>query len=116
MDLTLSPSEEEFRDEVRTWLQENHPGPEPEAGLDEIMVFRREWQLKLHEAGWAGISWPQEHGRRGATVIEQAVFAPQAARQDAPAPANLLRLPLGRPVVIVHGPRERNVGHLEPIL
>ena len=59
MDLTLSPSEEEFREEVRAWLQENHPGPEPEAGLDEVMTFRREWQLKLHEAGWAGISWPQ---------------------------------------------------------
>ena len=27
MDLTLSPSETEFRDEVRTWLEENHPGP-----------------------------------------------------------------------------------------
>ena len=25
-DLTLLPSEEEFRDEVRSWLQENHPG------------------------------------------------------------------------------------------
>jgi alkylation response protein AidB-like acyl-CoA dehydrogenase len=54
MDLTLSPSEEEFRDEVRSWLQENHPGPEPEAGLDEIMDFRRDWQLRLHEAGWPG--------------------------------------------------------------
>ncbi len=51
MDLTLSPSEEQFRDEVRTWLRENHPGPEPEAGLDEIMEFRREWQQKLHAAG-----------------------------------------------------------------
>ena len=55
MDLTLSPSEEGFRDEVRGWLERNHPGPEPEGGLDEVMSFRREWQLKLHEAGWAGI-------------------------------------------------------------
>ena len=41
MDLTLSPSEEQFRDEVRTWIEANNPGPEPEGGLDEVMAFRR---------------------------------------------------------------------------
>src|SRR6187200_764107 len=116
MDLTLSPSEEEFRDEVRTWLRENHPGPEPEAGLDEIMVFRREWQRKLHEAGWAGISWPKEYGGRGATMIEQAIFAAEATRQEAPAPANVLGLAMGGPVVIAHGTEEQKARYLEPIL
>ena len=116
MDLTLSPSEEEFRDEVRAWLQENHPGPEPEAGLDEVMAFRREWQLKLHEAGWAGISWPKEYGGRGATMIEQAIFAAEASRQEAPAPANVLGLAMGGPVVIAHGTEEQKARYLEPIL
>jgi alkylation response protein AidB-like acyl-CoA dehydrogenase len=116
MDLTLSPSEEEFREEVRAWLQENHPGPEPEAGLDEVMTFRREWQLKLHEAGWAGISWPKEYGGRGATMIEQAIFAAEASRQEAPAPANVLGLAMGGPVVIAHGTDEQKSRYLEPIL
>jgi alkylation response protein AidB-like acyl-CoA dehydrogenase len=116
MDLTLSPSEEEFRDEVRAWLQENHPGPEPEAGLDEVMSFRRDWQLKLHEAGWAGISWPKEYGGRGATMIEQAIFAAEATRQEAPAPANVLGLAMGGPVVIAHGSDEQKARYLEPIL
>ncbi|MDQ2629814.1 MAG: acyl-CoA dehydrogenase family protein [Actinomycetota bacterium] len=116
MDLTLSPSEEEFRDEVRSWLQENHPGPEPEAGLDEVMAFRREWQLKLHEAGWAGISWPQEYGGRGATMIEQAIFAAEATRQEAPSPANVLGLAMGGPVVIAHGTEAQKARYLEPIL
>ncbi|MGN6585924.1 MAG: acyl-CoA dehydrogenase family protein, partial [Solirubrobacterales bacterium] len=116
MDLTLSPSEEEFRDEVRTWLRENHPGPEPEAGLDEIMDFRRDWQRKLHEAGWAGISWPQEFGGRGATMIEQAIFAAEATRQEAPPPANVLGLAMGGPVVIAHGTDEQKTRYLEPIL
>ena len=31
MDLTLSPQEEEFRDELRAWLADNHPGQEPPA-------------------------------------------------------------------------------------
>jgi alkylation response protein AidB-like acyl-CoA dehydrogenase len=116
MDLTLSPSEEEFRDEVRTWLHENHPGPEPEAGLDEVMAFRREWQLKLHAAGWAGISWPKEYGGRGATMIEQAIFAAEATRQEAPSPANVLGLAMGGPVVIAHGTDAQKARYLEPIL
>ena len=116
MDLTLSPSEAEFRDEVRAWLEENHPGPEPEAGLDEVMAFRREWQRKLHEAGWAGISWPKEYGGRGATLIEQAIFVGEAARQEAPSPANVLGLAMGGPVVIAHGTEEQKQRYLEPIL
>ncbi len=116
MDLTLSPSEEEFRDEVRTWLQENNPGPEPDDGLDEVMAFRREWQLKLHAAGWAGISWPKEYGGRGATMIEQAIFVGEAARQEAPSPANVLGLAMGGPVVIAHGTEAQKERYLEPIL
>jgi alkylation response protein AidB-like acyl-CoA dehydrogenase len=116
MDLTLSPSEEEFRDEVRAWLEENHPGPEPEGSLDEVMAFRREWQLKLHSAGWAGISWPEEYGGRGATMIEQAIFVGEAARQEAPSPANVLGLAMGGPVVIAHGSDEQKQRYLEPIL
>jgi alkylation response protein AidB-like acyl-CoA dehydrogenase len=116
MDLTLSPAEEEFRDEVRAWLEENHPGPEPAGGLDEVMAFRREWQLKLHEAGWAGISWPKEYGGRGATMIEQAIFVGEASRQEAPSPANVLGLAMGGPVVIAHGTEAQKARYLEPIL
>src|SRR6476469_1740192 len=116
MDLTLSPSEEEFRDEVRAWVEENHPVPEPEAGLEEVMAFRREWQLKMHAAGWAGISWPKEYGGRGATMIEQAIFVGEAARLEAPSPANVLGLAMGGPVVIAHGSDEQKQRYLEPIL
>src|SRR3954464_15784760 len=116
MDLTLSPSEQQFRDEVRAWIEANHPGPEPEAGLDEVMAFRREWQLKLHAAGWAGISWPKEYGGRGATMIEQAIFVGEAARQEAPSPANVLGLAMGGPGVIAHGTDAQKQRYLEPIL
>ncbi|HEX3239432.1 MAG TPA: acyl-CoA dehydrogenase family protein [Solirubrobacterales bacterium] len=116
MDLTLSPSEEEFRDEVRTWIQENNPGPEPEGSLDEVMAFRGEWQRKLHAAGWAGISWPKEYGGRGATMIEQAIFVGEASAQEAPSPANVLGLAMGGPVVIAHGTDAQKQRYLEPIL
>jgi alkylation response protein AidB-like acyl-CoA dehydrogenase len=116
MDLTLSPSEESFRDEVATWLRENNPGPEPEGSLDEVMKFRGEWQRKLHAAGWAGISWPKEYGGRGATMIEQAIFTGEASAQEAPSPANVLGLAMGGPVVIAHGTDAQKQRYLEPIL
>jgi len=116
MDLSLSPSETEFRDEVRTWLAENNPGPEPESSLDEVIAFRRDWQAKLHAAGWAGISWPEQYGGRGATLIEQAIFVGEAARAETPSPANVLGLAMGGPVVIAHGSDEQKQRYLEPIL
>jgi alkylation response protein AidB-like acyl-CoA dehydrogenase len=116
MDLTLSPSEESFRDEVASWLRENNPGPEPEGSLDEVMQFRGEWQRKLHAAGWAGISWPKEYGGRGATMIEQAIFTGEASAQEAPSPANVLGLAMGGPVVIAHSTEAQKERYLEPIL
>src|ERR1700710_1662551 len=116
MDLTLSPSEESFPDEVATSLRENNPGPEPEGSLDEVMEFRGAWQRKLHAAGWAGISWPKDFGGRGATMIEQAIFTGEASAQKAPSPANVLGLAMGGPVVIAHGTEEQKQRYLEPIL
>src|SRR5215212_11639371 len=115
MDLTLSPSEEAFRDELRVWLADNHPGPVPE---DETygFEFRRRWQAKLHAGGWAGISWPKEYGGRGATLIEQAIFSEEMVRANAPSPANVLGLVMGGPVVIHHGTDEQKQRYLEPIL
>jgi alkylation response protein AidB-like acyl-CoA dehydrogenase len=115
MDLTLSPSEEAFRDEFRSWLEKNHPGEVPE---DEnyAFEFRRKWQAKLHKGGWAGISWPKEFGGRGATLIEQAIFSEEMVRANAPSPANVLGLVMGGPVVIYHGTQEQKERYLEPIL
>ena len=115
MDLTLSPSEQAFRDELREWLADNHPGqppPEDEAGFQ----FRLEWQRKLYEAGYAGFSWPKEYGGRGATLVEQALFGEEMARARAPQPANVLGLVMGGPVVIHHGTDEQKERWLKPIL
>jgi alkylation response protein AidB-like acyl-CoA dehydrogenase len=89
VDLTLSPQEQSFRDELRAWLEENHPGEEP-PGDDAAFAFRRDWQRKMHAAGWTGISWPKEYGGRGATLMEQAIFNEELARAQAPSTANVL--------------------------
>jgi len=115
LDLTLSPSEQAFRDELRGWLEENHPGEEP-SGDDAAFEFRREWQKKMHAAGWAGVSWPKEYGGRGATLIEQSIFYEEMVRAKAPSAANVLGLVMGGPVVMTHGTDEQKQRFLEPIL
>jgi alkylation response protein AidB-like acyl-CoA dehydrogenase len=115
MDLTLSPSEQAFRDEFRAWLEANHPGEGPK-GDEEAFEFRRDWQRRLHDGGWAGLSWPKEYGGRGATLVEQAIFFEEMVRADAPATANIIGLAMGGPVVITHGTEEQKQRYLEPIL
>jgi alkylation response protein AidB-like acyl-CoA dehydrogenase len=115
MDLTLSPQEEAFRDELREWLGANHPGEEPD-GDEAGFEFRKAWQRKLADAGWAGISWPKEYGGRGATLIEQAIFNEEIVRAKAPQVANVLGLVMGGPVVIAHGTEEQKQRYLKPIL
>ena len=115
MDLTLSPLEERFRDDLRGWLAEHHPGREPE-GDEAAFSFRREWQRRLNEAGWAGLSWPEAYGGSGASLVEQAIFYEEMARADAPQMANVLGLAMGGPTVIAHGTEEQKQRHLAPIL
>jgi alkylation response protein AidB-like acyl-CoA dehydrogenase len=115
VDLTLSPSEEAFRDELRAWLIGNHPGREPDGDLAGF-EFRRGWQRRLHESGWAGVSWPREYGGRGATLVEQAIYNEEFVRAQAPSAANVLGLAMGGPTVIAHGTEEQKRRYLEPIL
>jgi alkylation response protein AidB-like acyl-CoA dehydrogenase len=115
VDLTLSPQEQTFRDELRAWIEENNPGEEP-GGDEAAFEFRRAWQRQLADAGWAGLSWPKEYGGRGATLIEQAIFNEEIVRAKAPAVANVLGLVMGGPVVIAHGTEEQKKRYLKPIL
>jgi alkylation response protein AidB-like acyl-CoA dehydrogenase len=115
VDLTPTPQEQEFRDQLREWLADNHPGPEPEGDVAGF-EFRRAWQRRLHEDDWAGVSWPKEYGGRGATLVEQAIYNEELARAQAPSTANVLGLAMGGPTVIAHGTEEQKRRYLEPIL
>src|SRR6266508_1501120 len=111
MDLSLSPAEEEFRDQLRSWIEANHPGPSPE-GDEDGFEHRVAWQRKLNDRGWAGLTWPEEYGGAGATLIEQAIFFEEMARARAPRMANVLALTMGGPVVIQHGTHEQKERYL----
>ena len=79
----------EFRAEVSAWLKENNPGdpgfllPESfmEVGTDQQFEYLRNWQRKVYEAGYLGMSWPEEYGGRGMPQIFQDIVTKEMARQ-----------------------------------
>jgi len=115
MDLTFSPQETAFRDELRAWIEAHHPGEEP-AGEEASFAWRVAWQRALAADGWAAVHWPVEHGGRGATLVESAIFNEELARARVPQPANVLGLLLGGPTLMVHGTDEQRERYLTPIV
>ena len=117
MDLTFSDQETAFRDELRGWLAENKPGPAPSEGDDDThYAYRREWQRKLYDAGWAAPAWPAEYGGRGASLTESAIYFEELGRARVPMAANVLGLLLGGPTLMVWGTDEQKERYLSPIL
>src|SRR5829696_5999501 len=116
MDLTFSAAEAAFRDELRAWFEANDPGPVPEGDEDALYAYRRDWQRRLADAGWAAVQWPREYGGRGASLTESAIFFEELGRAKAPLPANVLGLLLGGPTLMVWGTPEQRERYLPPIL
>src|SRR2546428_7165347 len=69
MDFSYSPADERFRQELRAWLAANRPAraervPHDDASLAAEVAFLRDWQQRLHAAGYVGLLWPRECGGR----------------------------------------------------
>jgi alkylation response protein AidB-like acyl-CoA dehydrogenase len=117
VDLTFSERELAFRDDLRAWLAENPPAPEPsEGGEDAHYAWRRDWQRRLYDAGWAAPAWPAEYGGRGASLTESAIYFEELGLARVPLPANVLGLLLGGPTLMVWGTDEQKERYLAPIL
>lgn len=119
MDLNLSPDELRFRDELRAWLRSNVPrdwSDWREKPIEESFPYLRTWQRKLHEGGWAAVSWPKEYGGRSATLTQQAIFWEEMARVEAPPMANALGLGLIGPTIIAYGTEAQKKRFIPKIL
>ena len=121
MDFSFSPEEEHFRHDLRHWLQQNLPdgwgtpaytAPKGEGRL----AFLRDWQRRMYDGGYVGLSWPKEYGGRGASMIEMAIFNEEMAKVEAPGPLNVLGLGMAGPTIIVHGTEEQKRRYLQKIL
>jgi alkylation response protein AidB-like acyl-CoA dehydrogenase len=120
MDLNLTPNEQQFRDEFRAWLAANVPaewaGSTNSEDRSDYLSYLRDWQRKLYEGGWAGISWPQQYGGRGVSLMEQAIFQEELARANTPQMIGTIGLSLVGPTIIAMGTEEQKERYLAPIL
>jgi alkylation response protein AidB-like acyl-CoA dehydrogenase len=117
MDLTFSEQELAFRDELRGWLANNKPAAAPAGGGEDAhYAWRRDWQRRLYDAGWAAPAWPAEYGGRGVSLTESAIYFEELGRARVPMAANVLGLLLGGPTLMVWGTDEQKERYLSPIL
>jgi alkylation response protein AidB-like acyl-CoA dehydrogenase len=116
VDLTFTERELAFRDELRAWLADNPPGDRPAGDEDAAYAWRRDFQRRLADGGWAAVHWPVEFGGRGATLTESAIFFEELARARAPLPANVLGLLLAGPTIMTWGTPEQKERLLAPIV
>src|SRR4051812_21250472 len=112
MDLTFNEREAAFRDELRAWFAANKPGDEPATDEDAHYAWRRDFQRRLAEGGYAAVHWPTEYGGRGATLTESAIFFEELGRSGAPLPANVLGLLLAGPTIMAWGTPEQKERYL----
>jgi alkylation response protein AidB-like acyl-CoA dehydrogenase len=119
MDFRDSPADAAFREEVRTWLRDHLPPGWPDSRPSDPKAYeqvRRDWQRQLYDAGWAGLSWPEEYGGRGATLVEQVIFNEESAKARAPDPINVIGLYMAGPTIIAWGTDEQKARYLAPLL
>ena len=87
MDLSFTPEELAFRDEVRQFLKEKLPSrlsDNVRAGLRPTKAELEEWHAILDARGWLANHWPERYGGPGWTVIQRFLFEDEAARAYAP--------------------------------
>jgi alkylation response protein AidB-like acyl-CoA dehydrogenase len=118
----LTAEDEEFRREIRGWLEPNLAGEF--AGLRGLGGPGREhehfdervaWNRHLARSGWTCIGWPAQYGGRDATLAQQVIFHEEYARSGAPARVGHMGEELLGPTLIAYGTPEQKERFLAPI-
>lgn len=99
---------EQFRTELRAWLATNLTDDVVAAERrrdpdDATFETLREWNRTMADAGWAAVSWPREYGGRGATLLEQLVYAEETTRARVPLPLNVIGMNNIAPAIMQYG-------------
>ncbi|WCO67738.1 acyl-CoA dehydrogenase family protein [Iamia majanohamensis] len=120
MDLTYPDEAEQFRTEIRAWLEENLPDGWFDEGFEmtseERRAFNEEWTKKLFAGGWICATWPEEYGGKGLTLIQGVVLSEEFSRAKAPMRADFFGDTLVGPTILQYGTEEQKKQFLPQIL
>ena len=113
MDLEFTEQEQEFRREVRAWLEANVPAePLPSMDTREGFIAHQAWERKLFDARWAVVSWPKEYGGREAGLTEWLIFEEEYYRAGAPGRVSQNGIFLFAPTVFEFGSKDQQDRYL----
>ena len=120
MDLTLSKEDEDFRTEVRRFLDENLTQDLREAGRKTTGVFAEyaagmRWHKILARRGWSAPSWPKEYGGTGWSATQRYIFSRECIAADAPR-IFAMGLRMVGPVIMKFGTPEQKAKYLPRIV
>lgn len=122
MNLDFTPSDEAFRVEVANWLKTNLTGQYEHVryrggpGDDEAFVeLRKKWEKVLGQAGWIGLSWPEEYGGKNLSLSQQMIFNEEYARAGGPGRAGHIGETLLAPTLISLGTSQQKERFLPKI-
>jgi alkylation response protein AidB-like acyl-CoA dehydrogenase len=124
MDFQYTAEQEQFRKDLRGWLEANLPpdlrvdDPTDERVAPDRPTFerRRAWQRTMFDAGWVGISWPKAYGGRGATLMEQVIYDEECFRAKAPVLPGYSGIGMAGPTIIDCGTEAQKQRYLPRIL
>jgi alkylation response protein AidB-like acyl-CoA dehydrogenase len=108
VDFSYPREVEQFRKELRAWLAANLTEEVVAAGRrrgrdPDTFEMLRAWDAAVADAGWGAVSWPQEYGGRGATVLEQLAYAEETIHARAPVPLNVIGMNNIAPAIMQYG-------------
>lgn len=89
MNLALTRRDMEFREEVRSFLDEHldeslRRAERLNPGFIAHPAYGLIWQARLASRGWAVPSWPKEHGGPGWTLTQRYIFDQECERSGEP--------------------------------
>ena len=104
MNLDFTPDELAFRDEARAWLAANVPAETlPSMDTEDGFAAHQEWERRLADERWSVVSWPEEFGGRGASLVEWVIFEEEYYRAGAPGRVSQNGIFLLAPIIFDHG-------------
>ena len=118
MDLTFTPEEQAFREQIRGWVAANLPQDISHKVHNALHLSKddlQRWARILGRQGWHGWGWPKQFGGPGWTAIQKHLFEEECALAGAPRV-----VPFGpvmvAPVIMAFGSPEQQQRHLPGIM
>jgi alkylation response protein AidB-like acyl-CoA dehydrogenase len=86
MDFGFTEEQNKFRQEVRSFLEEEIRKGYWEPACDAwIQDFDPEFTKRVAQRGWIGLTWPKEYGGQGRSYIDRLILTEEMLRYGAPA-------------------------------